>query len=70
MVIPAGDAPALAGAIVRLLRDPSLCRALGARGREVARTEFSPAAMCDRVEEVYLSALQRRRFGVAPVAHA
>jgi glycosyltransferase involved in cell wall biosynthesis len=70
LLVPSGDAPALAGAIVRLLQDSSLCHSLGARGREVARAEFSPAAMRAGVEEVYLSALQRRHFGGAPVAQA
>jgi len=33
LVVPAGDAPALAGAIGRLLADPELAARLGARGR-------------------------------------
>lgn len=68
IVVPAPDPASLAAAILRLLRDPSLGHALGTRGREVARAEFSDQAMCDRAERVYASALERRRG--APLAHA
>lgn len=70
IVVRAGDARALAGAILRLLRDPSLRHALGGQGREVARREFSTAMMCVRVEEVYVAAIGGRRFASAPAASA
>jgi len=70
MVVPPGDVRALADAVVGLLRNPPLRHALGARGRDVARAEFSSAAMCARVEEVYLSAIARRLSGRAPAASA
>jgi glycosyltransferase involved in cell wall biosynthesis len=69
IVVPAADPASLAAAILRLLRDPSLGQALGARGREVARAEFSDQTMCDRAEQVYVSAMKRQWRG-APMAHA
>jgi glycosyltransferase involved in cell wall biosynthesis len=64
LLVPSREPAALASAIVRLLRDPSLRRALGRQGRELAR-QFSPTTMCDRVEEVYFSAIERRSRGRA-----
>src|SRR5205814_2215293 len=40
LLVPPGDVPALAGAIVRLLRDRELCRELGANARERAANRF------------------------------
>lgn len=70
ILVPAADPEALASAIVRLLRDRSLRGVLGARGHEVALREFSSATMCDRVEQVYLSAMEHRRFGRTPAVPA
>jgi len=70
LVSPPGDPVALADAILRLLRDPPLRRALGDRGRERAREEFSLTRMCDQVRGIYLSALKTRRPDGALVAHA
>ena len=41
LVVPPGDDRALAGAVATLLRDSSLRRRLGARGREVFEERFS-----------------------------
>ena len=70
IVVPAPDPASLAAAILRLLRDPSLRQALGTRGREVAQAEFSDQSMCDRAEEAYVSAVKRRQWRGAPLAHA
>lgn len=60
LLAPAGDAEAIAASVLRLLRDPALRRSLGARGKQVAGTEFSLTAMREKVERVYRSALERR----------
>lgn len=41
LLVPVGDAPAVAAAIRRLLEDPALRRRLALRGREIAESEFS-----------------------------
>jgi glycosyltransferase involved in cell wall biosynthesis len=45
-----GDAPALASATDGLLQQPSVAAALGARGRELALHEFSPALHLQRLQ--------------------
>ena len=42
MIVPPGDAAALAAALVRLLQDPELCRAFGAAGRKRVAQHFTP----------------------------
>lgn len=41
LLVPAGDAAALAGAIERLTRDPALAQAMGAQARQRVRDAFS-----------------------------
>lgn len=48
-----GDVDGLAQAIERLLRDPSLRRALAKRGREFALSEFRPALYAERIANLY-----------------
>jgi glycosyltransferase involved in cell wall biosynthesis len=55
LLVPPGDAPALAGAIGRLLREPELARRLGAAARRRARERYSRAAMVQRFEDFYTS---------------
>ncbi|NLF19471.1 MAG: glycosyltransferase family 4 protein [Lentisphaerae bacterium] len=58
---PAGDAEAVAGAVIDLLRDPDLRRRLGQAGRERVRTQFCWRRMADLIEQEYRAGLQRRR---------
>ncbi len=53
----AEGAEAYGRAIIRLLRDPRLCRALGAAGRERARTLFRVQDIVRQLENVYEEAL-------------
>ncbi len=53
LLVPPGDAAALAGAMLRLLRDDSLCRRLGEAGRERYLREFSARIMAARTLDLY-----------------
>jgi glycosyltransferase involved in cell wall biosynthesis len=53
LVVPPGNADALARAIVALARDPSRARAMGAAARGRALAQFSPEAAVEGVERVY-----------------
>jgi rhamnosyl/mannosyltransferase len=64
LVVPPRDAPALAAALNRLLASPDLRRRYGASGRRRAHELFSRQAMVRGVEDVYASALARKRNGV------
>jgi glycosyltransferase involved in cell wall biosynthesis len=48
LIVPPGDADALADALQRLLGDAALRRQLGEAGRQRARTEFAEAVMVQR----------------------
>ena len=53
LVAPPGDGNALAGAILRLLRDPALARDLAQAGRRTVEEEFNADRMVERTLEVY-----------------
>jgi glycosyltransferase involved in cell wall biosynthesis len=57
LVVPSGDADALAEAIVALAGDLERAAAMGAAGRERALAEFTPERSARRVEELYAGAL-------------
>jgi glycosyltransferase involved in cell wall biosynthesis len=48
LLVRAGDAPALAGAVERLLADPELARRMGAAGRERAVARYSWEVVADQ----------------------
>ena len=52
LVVPPGDASALAGALLVLERDPERRRAMGCRGAERARTAFSRVAYAEAIVAV------------------
>ena len=52
LTVPSGDGDALAAAINRLLADPPLRRALGAKARDFVQAEFSSRALAARVAPV------------------
>ena len=53
LVGPAGDAEALAHALIRLLSDPDLRRRLGAAARRRMETEFGIAAVARQLSNLY-----------------
>jgi glycosyltransferase involved in cell wall biosynthesis len=53
LVVPAGDAPALAGALVRLLGDPTLRTRLGAVARRRAEEEYDEERVVSRLIGIY-----------------
>ncbi len=59
LVVPAGDADALAAAIVELALDPARVRRLGDAARARALGEFSTTRAVEGVEAVYREALAR-----------
>ncbi len=53
ILVPVGDAPALAAAIEKALADPSALAEMGRKGRERALSHFSAREMARRFETVY-----------------
>ncbi len=65
VLVPSGDADALAKALARFLAAPALARDLGAAARTRARTEFSLEAMVRRYTALYAELLTGRRSRTA-----
>jgi len=63
LVAPA-DAPALAQAIITLLKDHELRRKLGAQAKEFIIANFSKEEMINNTEEIYQQALKNKISGV------
>ncbi len=57
VVVPPKDSAALGSAIGTLLQDEQLCREMGQRARERALSQFSLAAMVDRIAGLYAEML-------------
>lgn len=55
LLVPEGDADALAAALERLLRDPELGARLGAAARALAIKEYGVARMTQRYEDLFVS---------------
>jgi glycosyltransferase involved in cell wall biosynthesis len=53
LLVPPGDAAALAAAIGGMMEDPARARALGLQGRDDAAARFSWDAIADRLAEIY-----------------
>jgi len=58
LLIPSGDADALAEALLLLLRDRELAEQMGRAGREVALVHFSEATYVDRFVRLYQTLCQ------------
>jgi len=64
LLVPPGDADALAKAIIRLMEDPMLADRLGAAAREVVCARFSINRMLARVQSLYERALDTHRSDI------
>jgi len=60
LLVPPGDAAALAAALARLAGDPALAERLGRAGQRRVREDFSWAAIVKQWEECYAAAMKRR----------
>jgi glycosyltransferase involved in cell wall biosynthesis len=58
LIVPPNDPAALAAALTRLLEAPALREAFASRGRQDARTRFTPTVYCGAVAAAYASALR------------
>lgn len=59
IVVPRGNATALAAALARLIDDEELCRALGARARERVEESFALEAVGARLKEFLMKGAER-----------
>jgi glycosyltransferase involved in cell wall biosynthesis len=60
LVVPAGDSEALAGALLRLLREPETARRLGTAAHERYRLRHRPESMARSLEEIFSRVAQGR----------
>ncbi len=63
LLVPPGDADALADGILRLLEEPGLCRKLGENARKKAEAEFSMEKNIERLLAVYGAVAGERHGG-------
>ena len=59
LLVPAGDAGALAGAIIRLLRNPEERKTMGDRGKETA-AYYSSDLMVREIDRLYVQLMENR----------
>ena len=65
LLVPEGDARALAGATAGLARDPALMRRMGERGSILSRHRFDLASLTDRLEQIYREAQRLDRVATS-----
>jgi colanic acid biosynthesis glycosyl transferase WcaI len=59
LVIPPGDAPALAGELVKLANDPERCRMLGRCARSIALTRWDKGAIIAALVQILVASSER-----------
>src|SRR5262249_16348675 len=67
LLVPPAGAVALAEAIVALARDPDRAARMGAEGRRSAEQRFPEERAIDRMEQLYVDALEGRRASTWPL---
>jgi glycosyltransferase involved in cell wall biosynthesis len=65
LLVPRGDASALAAATLRLMRAPERCAALQSAGYTYYRANGTADLMIRALEQLYSDLVQRRRFAAA-----
>jgi glycosyltransferase involved in cell wall biosynthesis len=55
LLVPVGDAKALAGAVIRLLGEPGLRTRMGVAGRERVEENFCSSIYAEKIGEIYTS---------------
>jgi glycosyltransferase involved in cell wall biosynthesis len=60
-LVPPGDAPAAATALLRVLRQPEIARRMGETARKSVRERFSSQRLITDMERLYLELLGRKR---------
>ena len=70
LLVPAGDAAALAAALEQLLADPERRAQLAAEAGRRVRAEFPAVGMIERIETVYRRALRERAPVPSPASTA
>jgi glycosyltransferase involved in cell wall biosynthesis len=60
-LVPPGDAPAVATALLRVLHQPEMARCMGETARKAARERFSAQRLITDMEQLYLELLGRKR---------
>jgi glycosyltransferase involved in cell wall biosynthesis len=60
-LVPPGDAPALAAAVLRVLREPETAQRLGKAARMAARERFAAQRLITDMEQLYLELLERKQ---------
>jgi colanic acid biosynthesis glycosyl transferase WcaI len=63
VVIPPGDAPALAAALRRLAGNPELCSSLGKGAREIALLRWDKAAILSKFEQAMVAYVKVKKSG-------
>jgi glycosyltransferase involved in cell wall biosynthesis len=66
LLVPPGDANALAAALTQLESSPETAERMGRRGRERIESAFAPDVHLAALHDVYAAAAERRRNGVNP----
>jgi glycosyltransferase involved in cell wall biosynthesis len=61
LLVPPENSEALAGALLRLLRDPESARRMAASGKKLAVENYSFERLIQEVDALYTELLDRRR---------
>lgn len=69
-LIPAKDAPAMAQALTKVLREPDLARRLGQAARQTVEERFTLTTHVERVQSVYDVVLQKKAKAALPFSTA